>query len=228
MPYQLVAFDKLATSIRTSINTLLEHHRFDVNKQEESIQKLDSARRIHVQLLNTTLSLLETNPPLNKEEKVDKEEKARVLNAIAHYICEQIDKSYKRTKNTSKLYFLLETSLEINKEYKPNKEDLYDMYDALKRFLSNNVYNEGKPTKGYLSVQAFSSEKIKDYSIEAELKELESRVSGLKLELIDFAKEKYEKQVSAKTPARKGLFGSLWSGAPAKEDSHTPAAGATL
>lgn len=222
MSFDLVAYEKLKGSIKESIITLIKSHnekaKIIEDKLEESVKEVSEERQPQVLTLLTTISLLDNSSKPT-------EEKARVLNAIAYYIRDQIAATYKYTSpENSDFYKSLTISLELTKDNNPNREDLADMYSTLEKFLRSHVYNKGDPRKGYLEQQPFSfknhsSASLKKYSVVQDIRELAGRVYRLRDEIIVAAEELHALQQKPKHS--KSLLGGMFSGTPSK-DSKAP------
>ena len=208
MPFTLVAYDLLKSSIVESINSLMKHHKLDVNKPEESLFKLPAERRVQSQFLLNTITLLD---PLDKQP----EDQARILNAAAYYVRSTISDIYKnsyavKSPERSNFYNSLTTSLDLNKGNEPGLNDLVDMYGSLEKFIRSNVYKSSDPRKNYLKAQPYS---IEGYSVEDDIIALSSQVHKWRVEIIVKAKEQHQKELADKKPAPPsrgflGLFGA--------------------
>lgn len=223
MGFQLVAYDKLALSVKESIKTLLKHHELDPNKLSDSVEKLDDERRIQAQLLLTIVTRLEESP-------ISAIDKARVLNAAVYYIWDKISATYQYIRpERSNLYNSLTSSLELTKENQPAPDDLLEMYVRLGKFLSAHVYNAGDPRKGYLSEQVFSPEKIKGYHIESDIKTLAIKSHVLKMDIIALAEKTHEKEMlDAKKGSGKSSKGLLGLFATSSSSEPSPASSSSV
>lgn len=159
--------------------------------------------------------MLKTIELLDNSSK-EPEDKARVLNALAYYIRDQIAATYKYTSpDNSDFYKSLTISLDLNKDNNPNREDLADMYSALEKFLRSHVYKNSDPRKGYLDKQPFA---IKHYSVVDDILELSDRVHKLRHEIIIAARDLHLLQQKPKS-SQGGLF-SVPSGKEKVTDTH--------
>ncbi|HAT7071949.1 TPA: Dot/Icm T4SS effector Lem14 [Legionella pneumophila] len=200
MSFELVAYEKLKGSIRESIITLIKSHnekaKIIEDKLEDSVKEVSRERQPQVHVLLKTIELLDNS---SKEP----EDKARVLNALAYYIRDQIAATYKYTSpDNSDFYKSLTISLDLNKDNNPNREDLVDMYSALEKFLRCHVYKNSDPRKGYLDKQPFA---IKHYSVVDDILELSDRVHKLRREIIIAARDLHLLQQKPKS-SQGGLF----------------------
>ncbi|HAT1658172.1 TPA: Dot/Icm T4SS effector Lem14 [Legionella pneumophila] len=207
MSFELVAYEKLKGSIRESIITLIKSHnekaKIIEDKLEDSVKEVSRERQPQVLVLLKTIELLDNS---SKEP----EDKARVLNALAYYIRDQIAATYKYTSpDNSDFYKSLTISLDLNKDNNPNREDLADMYGALEKFLRSHVYKNSDPRKGYLDKQPFA---IKHYSVVDDILELSDRVHKLRREIIIAARDLHLLQQKPK-----GSQGGLFSVSSGKE-----------
>lgn len=205
MPFNLVAYDLLKSSINESVSTLIKDHDLDQSKIEESIAKLPDERRVQAKFLRITCNLLDTLVGKPQEQ-------ARILNAAAYYVRDQIAKSYKyASPERSTFYNSLTTALDLKKGNMPERDALLAMYNALEKFIRSHVYTLSNPTKGYLEVQPYA---IKDYSVESDIKALSSQLAAWKIQIIDAALEKRLKELADRKPVipSKGLFSMFSAG----------------
>ncbi|KTD64998.1 hypothetical protein [Legionella shakespearei] len=209
MSFELVAYDKLKTSVRESVKTLVLHHNKDqkINpeKLEEAVKDLPIERKSQALLLLKTIELL--------DKTVDMTVKSRVLNALCYFIHQKIDDSYKNSYNPlvsserSNFYTSLTTALELTKENQPGKNDLVDMYGELIHFFKQHVYIHADPRKGYMGDQPFA---LEGYDVLADIKTLIKKVRDVEVELVDAAEEKRQQQLKPK--ASTGILGGLFGG----------------
>ncbi|STY28900.1 Dot/Icm T4SS effector [Legionella wadsworthii] len=208
MGFQYVEYDTLAKYIRESIATEVRRHGIDDRNLTKALRILyisHPERATQCKYLLAVLNCLDKSSLANKE---------CVLNAAAFYIRDQISVSYKEALTSrflapenSTLFNTLTTSLNLTLDNFPDSKNLLDMYDALNQFMHAHVYQDGDPRKGYLdlSKQPFANNKIKKFKVEKVLQDLVTKVAGLRLKLIDKAKEEQSKE-SSKKPTRLGLF----------------------
>ncbi|MDI1352206.1 MAG: hypothetical protein PSV35_05455 [bacterium] len=215
--YELVAHEKLKTSIKESIKTLILHHKPDhkveLDKLDEAVLVLPTERRVQSQVLLKTIELTSVMKTGNEVETLLQ---ARTLNAAVYYTRAKIAESYtSRSPQNSTLYHLLNTSLELTKTNQPDQNELVGMYSVLEKFLRQHVYKGSEPTKGYLDIQAFS---INDYSAIKDILDLGKKLLEMRTEIILKAEKLYQ---DAKKPAESNgsLFASFFAGAPAKTSS---------
>lgn len=219
MSFTLVAYDVLKASIKESVKTLVRSHGLHPSQWEESVKLLHAERRIPAMFLLKTISLLDaSDKPL---------EQARILNAAAYFIRDQIGHTYSYgSPERSTFYNSLTTSLGLNKENKPERDDLVEMYSPLKRFLRKGVYMYVGPKLVYLDVQLFN---IEGYSAAKDLEVLSNNLQGWETEATKEAEALYLKRldVNKSIAPPRGLFGGLFgssSSAP-KEESKKMAPG---
>ncbi|KGP63545.1 hypothetical protein EP47_05305 [Legionella norrlandica] len=213
MSFELVAYDLLQKRIKESIITLIKSNnkkaKINPDKLEDSVKEVSEERQPQVMVLLKTMDLLD-------KSSLPNEEKARVLNAFAYYIREQIAISYGWiSPERSNFYNSLTTSLDLTKNNSPNDQDLYAMYFALEEFLRTNVYNNADPIKGYLVEQSFAIEK---YSAVKDIRDLVQKVSELKLKIIEEAEKLHLQQQKPKATKSSWFFG----GSSSKEESNKP------
>jgi hypothetical protein len=211
MPFQLVAYDKLKSSIEESITTVIKHHKLDPDNRDESINNLpDPTRIIQIKFLMRTMSLLDKIEDTSAERTL---QNARILNAAVYFVCKQIELTYTRSPDNSKLYSTLTTSLNLDTENLPNRLNKLTMYNSLAKFLRANTYNEANPSKGYLPKQPYN---IPGYVVKNDIKDLSTQVHQFKMELLDEAEaQQLEKAKSAKKTVASGLgllsgFGAMF------------------
>ena len=161
--------------------------------------------------------LLKTVELLDKSNKEPKD-KALILNAAAYFIRDKIKVTYKRTSpENSNLFNSLTTSLDLTTVNKPEQDESIEMYVALEKFFRSNVYKHSDPRKGYLDELPFSSEKIKGYTVEDDIRYLIKTLLTMKLETVDVAEEKHQKQLKeakksgSKSSGLLGMFGGSTS-----------------
>lgn len=218
MSFELVAYEKLKTSVRESVKTLVLHHNKDqkINpeKLEEAVKDLPIERKAQALVLLKTIELL--------DKTVDVTVKSRVLNALCYFIHQKIDDSYNGSFNLlvsserSNLYTSLTTALELTKDNQPGKNDLVDMYKELIHFLKQNVYIHADPRKGYLGDQPFA---LEGYNVLTDLKALIKKVAEVEVDLVDAAEEKRLQQ--SKPKASTGILGGLFGGGATSATSTT-------
>lgn len=194
MGFHMVAFPILSDGVKASVKALLEHHKLDPNRENDSIKKLDTVRRIHAQLLLKVVDVL-------KDSILSDQEKAKILNGAVYFIRDQINASYKYSyPERSHFFNSLTTALKLDKENIPSREDKIGMYFCFSQFLLGNVYALGDPSKGRLLEihQHFSPEKIKGYNVVEEIRVLKTKIYEMELEQLDEAEKKNAQEVAEK------------------------------
>lgn len=191
MPFQIVAYDLLKADLQESVNTLIRSHNGDPNKLNESLTKLPDDRRIQAIYLLKSIKYLDISTTLKSDEK------ARVLNAAAFFVRNEIGESYKWiSPEGSKFFGSLTTSLKLTKENMPDRDDLIDMYGPLQEFIRSKVYIESDPRKGCISGHPYT---IKGFEVADHIKILTKKLYDWDNEIIDAAK-----------PVVKGFLSSIW------------------
>lgn len=212
MSFDLVAYDRLKTSVYNSIKSLIQSYNPKCKVKHDTIDDAISEiptleRQVQARVLLRTVDLLKNS--------TDESEQARVLNAMVYFIREQIGAKYKHTSpEGSTLYCSLTTSLGINKENEPSRNELLDMYRSLESFLCDQVYVESDARKGYSESQPFA---IEGYSVENDIKDIIEKRNALKIEVIDAAKKLYLQQ--HKPAKSKGGFMGIFSSSSSSSSS---------
>lgn len=224
MSFDLVDYGKLKGKLLQSILKLIEKgdktvkvdDATDLDKLEDLLIKVSDDRRPQCRLILRSIKLLDepTSPP----------DKARVLNALAYFIHQQIEASYTRTSPTNSTFYNdLTTSLALTKENMPDNLDLPDMYTALSKFLRSRIYISGDPRQGYLPKQEF---KFPDplYKIENDIKAIELKMSELRIINIDAASALHEKHQKSKNKSGGiGIFSSIFGSTAPSDTKKKPA-----
>lgn len=197
MPFELVALDLLKASLKESIITLIKSHikplPYDESKAEELIQKLPEERRVQVKFLQKTMLVLDKSPPKTELEGINQ---ARILNAAAYYVRDQIAKTYNYVSPERSTFFnSLTTSLNLKVDNQPVRNDLVDMYAALEEFMRNQVFKDGDPRKGIVKKHPYL---IRGYCVENDIISLATKVFDWRIEIITEAKETRLKETTLK------------------------------
>jgi len=188
MSFELVALDLLKKSLKESIITLIKSHikplPYDESKARELLEKLPEERKVQAKYLQRTMAMLDKSPPRTELEGINQ---ARVLNAAAYYVRDQIAKTYNYiSPEGSTFYNSLTTSLNLKIDNQPARNDLVDMYAALEEFMRNQVFKEGDPRKGAIKKHLYL---INSYTVETDIITLATKVFEWRVEIITEAKE---------------------------------------
>ncbi|MDP3268368.1 MAG: hypothetical protein Q8M40_04900 [Legionella sp.] len=196
MAYEWQPYIKLRINIFESIYTLLRHHvdskvqYNNLSQLEPYINKLPSERRMQVNILLKTMTLIDVS-------SLDVKEKSIILTALSYHIHQQIKNNvkYKMLLSPSRSIFFqsLTTSLNLKENNEPDEDEEKMMYEKLSVFLKTNVYNEGDPLKGYKMFSLFKE--IKEYSVEDHIIELKERILQLEKSIIE--REKHSVSLSS-------------------------------
>lgn len=204
MSFDLVAYEKLKSSIEEAIETLIKHHK------KEDLKDIPTERRVQAQVLLKTIELCDNIKASTDEAR---KKQATILNAAVYYIHQQIEKTYNYSSPRSNFYNSLTTCLNLNNENKPSQNELFDLFSTLLIFQREHLFINGDARKGFLANQPFD---IKDYCAFSDNRALTTIVQHLECKILDDAQALHLKaQSQAKS---KGFLSSLWS-SPATESS---------
>ena len=143
MGFQLKAYALLKQYLKESIKTEVKRHGIsekNLEKAAKLLYNINPERSIQCQYLLVVMKCL---------DKSVQDNNARVLNAAAYYIRQQIAVSYEGllmpfflAPENSNLFNSLTISLDLRKDNLPDSKDLHDMYVALYNFMLSQVYKD--------------------------------------------------------------------------------------
>lgn len=200
MGFQLVAYEKLKSSIRQNITDLLKAHKIDP-ETKDAPKSLPEPRAFQAQFLLMICLLLDT-----EKNTHDDKTKSTVLNAATLLILEEILSSYTdswlaKNPESSTFFNLLKNSLGVSVENKKiigvSTQEKLTMYTSLQRYIREQLYVKAEnPPEGYKRTCPFVQEKLTKETA-ALLLNLMNKCHGFKVELIQEAEKQHAVTSSA-------------------------------
>lgn len=220
MGYSLIAFTKLSLRVEQSIIALIDHHSqnekklchvYDEKKIINLLEQLPKERRIQAQFLMTVKHVLAGSNYVELE-------KTKIITGAAYFIREKIASTYRLSSpEHSNFYNSLTTALDLHQSNQPQISDVHTLYTSLKDFLLSQIYNDSDPRRGYIEKHPFSSEIIKEYSVEEDIKFLAKESLILFEKIMDIEKEKSREKKYKYSKKDPGLFSVKSKGVPMEE-----------
>lgn len=160
---------------------------------------------------------------LEQANELNDQQKARILNAAAFYVRQQIINSYKKytavgtTLENSALYVNLTRALAITAKNVPNEDDLIDMYGPLATFMQTAVFKNSDSRQGFnpKHIYDFDGYDVCEDICDLIEKTSQYRVKSITVENAKLAKDKALKTPASQTKINASLEGSITAAATA-------------